>query len=268
MSSLEGEPSSPLFPPGSSGCSPQARKDIFLQGIRQVVNRFVDVSFPAPTSASDDDHVQAYAREVLSLGLLFLEFTDAIREGDGLRILRCWKYFLPLFKASKRTNYSIEAFTMLMQHEVLFSPRMQHQLLWNRTVNTQGRPGKNIPCDLHMEHINRTCKNAIGLLGPNVSREGAISRVGKSVGQLSKVTASFDKTNGVSGESGKRSRRTVAKDVDKLLKQVHHDSHVFKATKGRYHTRFRNFKRNAFRGLKSKDLTDWMNMRLKKLVLH
>lgn len=78
MSSLEDEPSSPLFPPGSAGCSPQARKDIFLQGIRQVVNRFVDVSFPASTSASDDDHVQAYAREVLSLGLLFLEFTDAI----------------------------------------------------------------------------------------------------------------------------------------------------------------------------------------------
>ncbi len=137
MTSIEDEPSSPLFPPGSAGRSPQARKDIFLQGIREVVDRFVDVSFPAPTPASNDDHVQSYAREVLSLGLLFLEFTDAIREGDGPRILRCWKFFLPHFTASKRTNYSIKAFTMLMQHQFLFSPRMQHQMLWNRTVNTK-----------------------------------------------------------------------------------------------------------------------------------
>ena len=36
--------------------------------------------------------------EVLSLGLFYLEFKDAIREGDGLRVLRCYKYLLPLFR--------------------------------------------------------------------------------------------------------------------------------------------------------------------------
>ena len=35
--------------------------------------------------------------EVLSLGLLLMEFEDAVKEGDGLRILRWWRYFLLFF---------------------------------------------------------------------------------------------------------------------------------------------------------------------------
>ena len=31
-----------------------------------------------------------------------MEFVDAVREGDGKRILRCWRYFLLLFKATGR----------------------------------------------------------------------------------------------------------------------------------------------------------------------
>ena len=56
-----------------------------------------------------------YARETLSLGLLFLEFKDAVKEGDGTRVLRCWKYFLLLFHASGHTNYCLEAH--ISQHE-------------------------------------------------------------------------------------------------------------------------------------------------------
>ncbi len=29
-----------------------------------------------------------------------MEFKDAIREGDGERVLRCWKYMIPIFSAS------------------------------------------------------------------------------------------------------------------------------------------------------------------------
>ena len=36
----------------------------------------------------DLDGVYEYARETLSLSLLHTEFQDAIREGDGLRVLQ------------------------------------------------------------------------------------------------------------------------------------------------------------------------------------
>ena len=45
----------------------------------------------------------------MSLGLLLLEYKDAIKEGNGSRVLRCWKYFLILFKATGHNNYSFEA---------------------------------------------------------------------------------------------------------------------------------------------------------------
>ena len=48
--------------------------------------------------------MQAYACDMLQLGLLLQEFNDALREGDGQRIIRCWRYFLLLFKATNQTR--------------------------------------------------------------------------------------------------------------------------------------------------------------------
>jgi L1 cell adhesion molecule like protein len=98
-----------------------------------------------------DDEVQRHAMKFLSYGLLYWEFSDSIREGDGLRILRCWRYLLFFFKASKRYNYSIEAHNMLAQYHFWLSPRQSMQLIWSRCVNTHGIPGRNIPSDLHLE---------------------------------------------------------------------------------------------------------------------
>ena len=110
--------------------------------------------YPSPATKKDDDHVRAYAKEVLSLGLLLMEFTDAVREGDGERITRCWKYFLLLFKSSERTNYSVEAFNLSLELEYVMTPRMKQQLTWERTINIHGKSGRNVSMDLHMEHIN------------------------------------------------------------------------------------------------------------------
>ena len=54
------------------------------------------------------DTVNAYASEVFTLGLLYMELCDSIKEGDGDRIMGMWKYLLPLFKATKNKNYAIE----------------------------------------------------------------------------------------------------------------------------------------------------------------
>lgn len=51
------------------------------------------------------DGVMNYANELMSLGIFYLNFKDAIREGDGERVLVCWKFLLPLFKVSDRRNY-------------------------------------------------------------------------------------------------------------------------------------------------------------------
>ena len=45
------------------------------------------------------------------------------------------------------------------------------QLMWSRFINTHGRPGGNIPADLHMEHINRACKTVMKNLGSNLTEK-------------------------------------------------------------------------------------------------
>ena len=108
--------------------------------INTLVHKFVDTGYGRQEDVTNDecDGVLAYACGTLSMGLLFMEFGDAICEGDGNRIIRCWKYFLLHFKVERRSNYSIEALNLLAQYHFLLSPRMAMQLVWGRTVNTHG----------------------------------------------------------------------------------------------------------------------------------
>ncbi len=101
-----------------------------------------------------------------------------------VRVLRCWKYMIPIFSASGNSNYACEAANLLLQHKYTLSPRLSAQLMWSRFVNTTGRPGKNIPVDLHMEHLNKIAKGAIRFQGSNRSKK-AIKRIGRAIGTLS-----------------------------------------------------------------------------------
>ena len=183
MSSLEDNPVSILFANDCHKLEFTKRHTIPFLEIGNIINEFVDISFDNSTSRPEDnDKVVSYACDILSLGLLYIEFVDGIRQGNGDRIMRCWKYFLLYFKSSNHTNYSIEAFILLATVSLLISPRMAVHLKCNRTVNIHGRQGKNIPCDLYMEHLNRECKNCICGLGSNIS-DSSVQRIGKCIGR-------------------------------------------------------------------------------------
>ena len=79
-------------------------------------------------------------------GLLYLNFTDAIAEGDGDRIIRCWKFLLLHFfvDGSKSTKYALEALYLQFQQQALLSPRQAYCQKWNRSVNNHGKTGKNV----------------------------------------------------------------------------------------------------------------------------
>ena len=134
--------------------SATTRKEVLEKTCKQLLDKFVSFSFNTEHSKTTTDEVREYGRQLLGLGLLYEEYLDAIREGDGGRVLRCWRYLLPIFKATGRKNYACEVLNMLFQHLYQLPPRQSSQLLWSRFVNVHGRPGKNIPGDLQMEHLN------------------------------------------------------------------------------------------------------------------
>lgn len=272
MSSEKDRPSKEVFPEESGSLNKEQRYEVLRLAVDKILDRYVDLSYGDICSQSDDatkklelDGVQSYASDILSLGLLYMELCDGIREGDGERIIRCWRFLMLIFKASNRTNYSIEAFTLLVQEKFIFSPRMAAQLKFSRTVNTHGRAGKNVPCDLHMEHLNRECKDGLQGLGSNIT-DKAIKRVGKSVQKTMKVLKAFDEENNIHVNSGYHTKRSVRGDMSKLLNQLLHTSNVF-TNRGMSHKTYPSFSRNMMKGVSMDNLRHWMKERMRKLVL-
>ena len=255
MKSLDDTPSEEFFPTESLELDTLQRRRILLDCLHKLSNQFVDVNLNFSEDVNCEEHqqldtVNEYVKEVLSLGLLLLEFNDSVSEGDGNRILRCWRYFLPLFKASDRTNYSVEAFTLLAQEKLLLSPRMVMQLKWSGTINIHGRPGKNIPADLHMEHLNRECKDAISGLGANIT-DHSIQCVGKCLGRVQSTLLQFDTVNNVKKESGHHTSHTTDIDMGKLLQQ----SSVFESKAGRTHRSFPKLSTNLVKSVQGETVT-------------
>ena len=143
---------------------------------------------------------------------------------------------------------------------------MAAQLKWSLTVNTRGRPGKNVPCDLRMEHLNGMLKGTITGLGSNIS-DNAVLRMGKCLREMERIANHYDSANGIPPESGKHARKSEQEDCTKIL-QVLNETNVFCPTPGRKHANFPNFKANPARSLSHEDLKVWMKEQMHKLILH
>ena len=94
------------------------------------------MSNPA-VNAKDD--VRNYQLALLEYDMLFINFTDAISEADGLRIVRCWKFFLMFMKmdGAQSRKYALEGLHLLSQVYTTLSPRDAHRPIWNRSVTAK-----------------------------------------------------------------------------------------------------------------------------------
>lgn len=172
--------------------------------------------------------------------LLWAEFEDAIKEGDGLRVIRCWKLFLPIFKVTNHKNYSIRAVNPLLQYNVLLLPRQREQLLWSHFINSSGNQGQNKSCNLHMEHLNRIVKTTIGGLESNITPK-SISRIERCAGVLIQVCNQFNSISAVVQRSEKHGGVSWTKDIKKITEQIN-QMKVYKETPGRMHPSFPELK--------------------------
>lgn len=180
------------------------------------------------------DKVNLYARELLTLSLLWHGFHDATCEGDGERLLTYWKFFMIIFKTANRHNYGKEAVNLILSQNFIFSDRKAMQLMWSRTVNTVGRTGCNIPNDLHQEHLNRRYKSIHSSLGSTNPKSA--TRAGKCVNVVHRICHAFEEeTTGKTAASGCHSRPKFAKDFKLILKELK-ESQVFTPISSREHS--------------------------------
>ena len=186
----------------------------------RVYDKFITFNYNScDRMSTTGDGVHEYTVQLLQSACFYMELADVIREGDGGRVLRCWKYLLPIFYGSGNKNYACDAANILLQHLYTLTPRQSVQLLWSRFVNVHGKPGRNIPVDLHMEHLNKIAKGCIGFLGCNKS-QAAIQRIGCAIGTLSPILENFDSSNKVGSTSGKRKKPGAYKDVKLVVEEL------------------------------------------------
>ena len=100
-----------------------------------------------------------------------MELRDAIHEGDGDRIMRARKFMLVYIRFGRHTNYALEAFQLQTMVNATATPRVAHQFKWSRVVNVHGGTGRNIPVDLHNEHLNWMLKDSVGDMGREFVRK-------------------------------------------------------------------------------------------------
>ena len=145
-------------------------------------------------------------------------FNDAIKEGDGDKVITYWRFLLFVFKLGGCMNYSGEAVNLLSQLHTL-SPRLVAQLKWGQFINTKGRVGCNISSDLHMEHLNKGRKGIIRNLGPNNSF-GTIQRAANTISVVSDVCCQFARESGVDKESDHHKKKSNEKDFNIVLRTL------------------------------------------------
>ena len=171
----------------------------------KIIDTYVHILPDVAGSCSDEVHI--YASEVLSLGLLWYNYVDAVREGDGKCVMLLWKFLLLIFKKTRHKNYAKEAAVLLIQHKFLFSERKVLQLENSCFVNTRGMAGCNMSCDLYMEHLNHRLKGVIRHMGSNIQPPSLV-RAAKAIGVVDAICRLFENETRGKTESGIHRKRS------------------------------------------------------------
>lgn len=189
------------------------------QILTHVTNSFVKIRYYSTICNQDPaDSIYHYTKQLVTIGSIYLEMSNALREGDGERLIRTWRYLLIILRNSNRINYAKDALHLLHQYMYELSQQSE-QLLFNRFVNTHGGLGRNISADLHMEHLNKIVKDGISRMSSSKS-EKAIIRLSKAIGTLSPVLDKFDEANHIRDYRGRKKKVKFEKDLQIVVTEL------------------------------------------------
>ena len=207
-----------------------------------------------------DDCIYNYACARLGLGLLLHNFDDSVREGDGERTLRCWKFLMLIYKCYNHTKYAVAALQLLANVNAMLSPRKAHSLVWNRTINNKGGKGKNISLDLRMEHIVHLHKEMLANLGVNLTPECA-ARSSNAVKPVEELLRTVDNELLCKRPSGKHTVTRSQNDFELIVNELHSKGRVFqwRPEEHRHYQCFPEFKKTLVNNLNYKTLNKWIN---------
>lgn len=209
-----------------------------------------------------DDFIFNYHNSRLQIGLLFMNISDAIKEGDGYRLVNCYKLVLLFTYKFRNTKYAYGLLLFFIQISAVLSEDESFCLITNRFVNSKGKCGENIPLDLFMEHLNLLLKRLGKGMGANITK-ASLQRAAQSVVPLNNVMDTIYKDCNKVKRSGyhgsKDPQEAVAIVVNDLLR-----GKVFDKTLGRQgYPSFPKFKSNVL-DIDYRDFFQWAKDRFRE----
>ena len=97
---------------------------------KEIVVKYVNFDPDVKESVQDTVHLHICITSTQTK-FIMAYFTDAIKEGDGNRVLICYKFFLLVYKAGQCHNYCKETINLLLQYNFFFTERQAEQLKWS-----------------------------------------------------------------------------------------------------------------------------------------
>ena len=242
-----------------------------LQCIIELALKIVQCTALDPNGGLDplypSDDTSNYSSKFLGMGLLAWNFEDAVKEGDGERILRMWKFLLLLFKQTGKTKYSIEAEHLLGCVHVTLSERKAYELMWNRTCSTHGGFGSNKSLDLALEHLNRDFQDNVGGYHSHLT-EKSVAKTAHAAPLVAHLISQFDRNMQVHADSGYHLVPSHEKDKGINLGQLFRSA-AFRARQHREYAHFKGINSNPFAKIRQKhywaDFREWLDSMMKKM---
>ena len=184
--------------------------NVHLPGIRDpVVVRHID--------AVEHDDLKNYSTQLLQWYLHFIEFQDAIKEGDIFRCNICLKMMIPFFYGhSARSKYFVECIDYILKTEVLLPPLLAMRCRLGSFVNPHGGAGNNKPADMQQENNILVLKDVIKGLGAGKT-DKAIVRASLAAPVVDAITEQYKKMLGIHLRNGRHVKKSNMQDVTAVV---------------------------------------------------
>lgn len=192
---------------------------------------------------------------------LRLNMEDAIKRGDGERLMLCYRFMYLYCKESGCCpKYAYGLLETVAQAHCLLSERNAHSLIWNRFVNNKGREDTNMPVDLDVEHLNRPLKTDVHTYRGTLT-DRTMQRISRGVEESERITKNFDKQTKVKHGKGAHTTPKFANDIAVLLSLLH-EKKVYDHQPGRQHQHIGCISASPLATMDVKSLHVWMRKSL------
>lgn len=207
-----------------------------------------------------EDHIFNYGCLHISLGLLIRDAEDSVKEGDGQRLVRVWKFLTLLFRLTRCHKYALAGIRLTASTEGLLAPRKAHQLIWNRFAGLKHGPGTRISRDERLEQLNKVSKEEIRSRFPNINDDSVVTAT-SSTGTIDKLLRQSNADVQREAKSGHHCNSKQKLTFTTILTQVHCKAKVFMFCPGREYKTFPGLRRDIFKDLCPGPLAKWLRQK-------